>query len=645
MTKKKTAEGKSAETTDATESHDFQAEVSKLLHLMVHSVYSETEVFLRELISNAADACDKLRYAAITEPELLGEASDLKITVTTNGAAKELVVADNGIGMSHDELVENLGTIARSGTEAFVKQLTEKDADVQQIGQFGVGFYSAFMVADEVEVLSRRAGSDEAWRWVSSGSGQFTLSPLDTGDAAAPARGTEIRLKLREGSEEYLEASRIETIVRTYSDHISFPIELHVEGAEEDTDPRQLNSASALWSRPKSEITAEQYKEFYGHVGGMFDEPALTLHYKAEGRHEYTVLVFVPTQKPFNLFDPERKAKLKLYVRRVFISEDADMLPGYLRFVRGVIDSEDMPLNISREMLQNNPIVASIRGAVTKRILSELEKTAEKDTEAYEKFWSEFGVVLKEGLYEDMERRDLLLSLARFRTTTSGEDLRSLKDYAASMKENQTAIYYVTGEDHAKALASPQLEGFRAKGIEVLLLSDHVDNFWITSVLGFDGKPFKSVTQGAADLDAIEAEGEDDAEPEADASELGTLIALIKQTLGEDVSDVRKSDRLTDSAACLVADAGALDRNLEKMLAQHNPDGIQTKAPILEINPRHEMVKSLAQAAKASGVNEPLEDAARLLLDQAHILEGDPVSDPAAFAARLSRVMTRGMSV
>jgi molecular chaperone HtpG len=644
MTKKTTAKGKSAKTADTTESHDFQAEVSKLLHLMVHSVYSETEVFLRELISNAADACDKLRYAAITEPDLLGADADLKITLTANGAAKELLVSDNGIGMSHDELVENLGTIARSGTEAFVKQLSEKDADVQQIGRFGVGFYSAFMVAGEVEVLSRRAGAEEAWKWVSAGTGQFTLTPLSAEDPAAPARGTQIRLKLRDDAEEYLEPGRIETIVRTYSDHISFPIELHVEDGDDAPEPRQLNSASALWSRPKSEISEEQYKEFYGHVGGMFDDPALTLHYKAEGRHEYTVLVFVPTQKPFNLFDPERKAKLKLYVRRVFISDDADMLPGYLRFVRGVIDSEDMPLNISREMLQNNPIVASIRGAVTKRILSELEKTAEKKPEAYDTFWSEFGVVLKEGLYEDMERRDQLLALTRFRTTVSGDDLRSLKDYAAAMKENQTAIYYVTGEDRTKAMASPQLEGFRAKGIEVLLLSDPVDNFWITSVLGHDGKPFTSVTQGAADLDAIDAGATEDAEPEADASELGTLIAVIKQALGEDVSDVRRTDRLTDSAACLVADAGALDRNLEKLLAQHNPDGIESKAPILEINPRHEMVKTLAHAAKASGTSGDLEDAARLLLDQAYILEGEPVRDPAAFAARMSRFMTMGLS-
>ncbi len=643
-TSKKKPSGKSAKTAGTTESHDFQAEVSKLLHLMVHSVYSETEVFLRELISNAADACDKLRYAAITEPALLGEATDLKITVTADAETKELLVADNGIGMSHDELIENLGTIARSGTEAFVKQLTEKDTDVQQIGQFGVGFYSAFMVAGEVEVLSRRAGADEAWRWVSSGTGQFTLEPLDPADPAMPARGTLIRLRLRDDMDEYLEPGRIETIVRTYSDHIGFPIELHVVGGEDDVEPRQLNSASALWSRPKSEIKDEQYKEFYGHIGGAFDEPALTLHYKAEGRHEYTVLVFIPTKKPFNLFDPERKAKLKLYVRRVFISDDAEMLPGYLRFVRGVIDSEDMPLNISREMLQNNPMVAAIRSAVTKRILSELEKIAEKDNEAYEAFWNEFGAVLKEGLYEDMERRDQLLALARFRTTTSGDDLRGLKAYTADMKENQTAIYYVTGEDRAKAMASPQLEGFRAKGIEVLLLSDPVDSFWITSALGYDGKPFKSVTQGAADLAEIDAGDTDDAEPEADASEFGSLIAMIKQTLGEDVSDVRKSDRLTDSAACLVADAGGLDRNLEKLLAQHNPEGIPSKAPILEINPRHEMVKTLAHAAKAGGASGDLEDAARLLLDQAYILEGEPVRDPAAFAARMSRFMTRGMS-
>lgn len=637
MSKKKAAKA---------ETHEFQAEVSKLLHLMVHSVYSETKVFLRELISNAADACDKLRYAAITDPALLGDDADLKIRLALKPEARELSVTDNGIGMSHDELVENLGTIARSGTEAFVKQLTEKDADVQQIGQFGVGFYSAFMVAGEVEVVSRKAGSDETWRWTSDGSGQFALAPVESGAEGAPARGTVITLKLREDAGEYLEAQRVETIVRTYSDHISFPIVLDpVPGDEAASEPRQLNAASAIWTRPRSEVTEEQYKEFYGHIGGMFDDPALTLHYKAEGRHEYTVLLFVPSSKPFNLFDPERKAKLKLYVRKVFISDDAEMLPGYLRFVRGVIDSEDMPLNISREMLQNNPIVGAIRKAVTNRILSELNKTAEKDRDAYENIWEAFGPVLKEGLYEDMERRDELLALARFRTSTSDGAWRSLKAYVEDMKDNQTAIYYVTGEDRAKALASPQLEGFRARGVEVLVLSDPVDNFWITSALGFEGKPFKSITQGAADLDTI-AGGEDaeSKEPEADSSEFGTLVALIKQTLGEEVSDVRRSDRLTESAACLVADAGGIDRNLEKILAQHNPDGVPKQAPVLELNPRHEMVRAMAHAAKEQGVNQDLEDAARLLLDQAYILEGEPVSDPAAFAARMSRFMTRGMA-
>ena len=456
---------KSPEDEAAAESYEFQAEVSKLLHLMVHSVYSETEVFLRELISNAADACDKLRYAGITEPALIGDEADLKIAITVDPDAKQILIADNGIGMSHDELIENLGTIARSGTEAFIDQLAGKDTDLQLIGQFGVGFYSAFMVAGEVDVLSRRAGSDEAWKWTSDGSGKFTLEQLDAASDETPARGTVIRLHLREDAGEYADRARVENIVRTYSDHISFPIILNApaEGDEDAEEPRQLNSASALWTRPKSEISEEQYKEFYGHVAGLYDEPALTVHYKAEGRHEYTVLLFVPGQRPFDLFDPERLAKLKLYVRRVFITDDASILPGYLRFARGVIDSEDMPLNISREMLQNNPIVAAIRKAVTNRLLSELEKTADKDPDTYKTIWSNFGPVLKEGLYEDMERRDQLFSLARFRTTTEDDGQRSLKDYVAAMKDSQTAIYYVTGEDAEKALASPQLEGFRAK--------------------------------------------------------------------------------------------------------------------------------------------------------------------------------------
>jgi molecular chaperone HtpG len=650
MAKTKSSKSTSASGADTPQSFEFQAEVSKLLRLMVHSVYSETEIFLRELISNAADACDKLRYEAIADAKLLGDDPDLAITITPDAEAKTLTVADNGVGMNHDELVENLGTIARSGTEAFLKQMEGKEGGVQLIGQFGVGFYSAFMVSEKVEVLTRRAGSDAAWKWTSDGSGSFTVEPMPADDAGAPQRGTVIVLHLKDDEAEYTTADRLRGIVKTYSDHISFPILLAGtpsggEGEEADDSEQRLNAASALWTRPKSEIEAAQYNEFYAHVGGLFDEPALTLHYKAEGRHEYTVLVFVPSQRPFDLFEPERRGRLKLYVKRVFITDEADILPGYLRFVRGVIDSEDMPLNISREMLQNNPIVASIRKAVSNRVLSELEKTADKDAETFTNLWDAFGAVIKEGLYEDFERRDQLLALARFKTTESGGNWRSLKDYVEAMKENQTAIFYVTADSQDKALASPQLEGFRAKGVEVLLLTDPVDNFWITSVLGFDGKPFKSATQGGAELAEIAGgDADDDSKSDdADATEFGTLIAAIKQSLGEAVSDVRKSDRLRESAVCLVAEAGGLDRNLEKLLAQHRPDDMPSNSPVLEINPSHAMIKALAKTAKADGTTPQLEDAAQLLLDQAYILEGDPVTDPAGFAARLSRVLERAI--
>jgi molecular chaperone HtpG len=639
MAKKQSGKTKPAAAAQAAQAYEFQAEVSKLLRLMVHSVYSEKEIFLRELISNAADACDKLRYEAIASPALLGDDPDLRITLAPDADARTLTVTDNGIGMSRDDLVDNLGTIARSGTEAFLKSVEGKEGGVQLIGQFGVGFYSAFMVSDRVDVVSRRAGAEEAWTWSSDGSGTFTVEPADA--AQAPAHGTRIVLHLNEDSGEYTSEDRLRDIVKTHSDHISFPIAFAQTGQDGD---RRLNAAGALWTRPKSEIDETQYKEFYSHVGGLFDEPALTLHYRAEGRHEYTVLVFVPSQRPFDLFDPDRRGRLKLYVKRVFITDDADLLPAYLRFVRGVIDSEDMPLTISREMLQNNPIVAAIRKAVTNRVLDELKKTADKDAETYAGIWNAFGAVIKEGIYEDFERRDDLLSLLRFRTMSSGEDLRGLKDYVGAMKENQTAIFYVTADTIDKALASPQLEGFRAKGVEVLLLTDPVDNFWITSVIGYDGKPFKSATQGAADLDAIAGDAQETREEEADASEIGTLIAVMKQTLGDAVSDVRKSARLRESAVCLVAEAGGLDRNLEKLLAQHRPGDMQRKAPVLEINPTHAMIKALARHAKSDGANPFMEDAARLLLDQAFVLEGEVVADPAAFAQRLSRVLSRGLT-
>jgi molecular chaperone HtpG len=624
----KSAKGKAKEP----QAHAFQAEVSKLLDLMVHSVYSEREVFLRELISNAADALDKLRYEAIAKPEVLAGVGTLKITIEADKQNKTITVTDTGIGMSSEEMIDNLGTIARSGTQAFVEQAKERKGDLHLIGQFGVGFYSAFIVASKVEVISGRAGEDEAWLWSSDGSGSFTIGPA----SERLERGTKIILHLKEDAQEFLDSQRLESIVRTYSDHIAHPIMLAID----KETARQINSASALWARPKSEISDEHYKEFFGHVTGDYSDPALVLHYRAEGRNEYTVLLFVPKERPFDLFDPERRGRQKLYVRRVFITDDADLLPAYLRFVRGVIDSEDMPLNISREMLQNNPTVAQIRKAVTNRVLAELKKCAESDEASFETIWKAFGGVIKEGLYEDMERRDQLYEIVRF-TTTKGEHV-SLKDFVSRLMPGQTAIYYLTAEDAEKAKVSPQLEGFTARSIEVLLLTDPVDSFWVRTALGYEGKPFKSVTQGSADLEAIPlADGSKP--PEEDSAATATLIAAIKQTLGEGVKDVRRSARLTDSAVCIVADPMGLDRALEKLLSKQGGTGIKVSAAILEINPFHPFIIALAKKVKTDGVSPEFEDAARLLLDEAHIIEGEPVTDPAAFAKRLTALMSKGL--
>lgn len=610
-------------------SHPFQAEVAKLLHLMVHSVYSDRDVFLRELVSNAADALDKLRYEAIAQPELLEGQPELTITITTDKEKKTLIIADSGIGMSEQELVENLGTIAKSGTQAFVEKAKAAQGEVHLVGQFGIGFYSGFIVASTVDVISRRAGSPQAFMWSSDGSGSFTVAPVD----AAP-RGTSIVLHLKDDALEFLEDWKIESVVRTYSDHIAHPIMLSV--GEETA--RQVNSANAIWTRAKADVTPEQHKEFFGHISGSYSDPAITLHYRAEGRHEYTVLLYVPGERPFDLYEPERRGRQKLYVKRVYIADDVELLPAYLRFVRGVIDSSDMPLNISREMLQNNPQVAAIRKAVTNKVLAELKKTAEADEATFAKVWEVFGPVLKEGLYEDMERRDQLYDIVRFRTTVG--DVVSLKDYTARLKENQTAIYYLTAEDMAKAQASPQLEGYKARGIEVLLLTDPVDSFWVRTALGYGGKPFKSVTQGAADLDAIAAK--DEAKPDAaEEAETAVLAAALKQALGERVKDVRGSKRLTESAVCIVNDS-TMDRTLEKLLSRQKDSGISVSAPILEINPSHPLIKALGQQVKDKGAPS-VADAAQLLLDQAFIIEGEPVPDPAGFARRLAEMMAKAV--
>ena len=616
------------------ETRAFQAEVSRLLHLMVHSVYSEREVFLRELISNAADALDKLRYQAIAEPALLEGEGALRIVIAPDRAARRLSVTDTGIGMSHDELVDNLGTIAKSGTEAFMREALAGDNAPPLIGQFGIGFYSAFMVASRVEVISRKAGSGETWIWSSDGAGTFTVEPAPAGHHHR--RGTEVRLHLRDDAEEFLDRTRLADIVRRYSDHIAHPIMIPDE-KEKDTYA-QINAASAIWMRPRSEVTPEEHKEFFGYVSGLYADPALTIHYRAEGRHEYTVLLYVPAVRPFDLYDPARNGRQRLYVRRVFITDDADLLPPWLRFVRGVVDCEDLPLNVSREMLQHNPTVAAIRKALTKRVLAEFKKTATADAAAWNKIWEAFGAVIKEGLYEDPDKRDLIYDIARFRTTGHH---RSLADYVATMKPGQTAIYYITAEDARRAESSPQLEGFRARGVEVLLLTDPVDSFWVRSALGFDGKPFKSITQGDDGLDALplEATPQPAATPRAEGAALATLIALFKQALGDEVSDVRITARLTASPVCLVARDQGLDLTLERLLTRQNAAGVTATAPILEINPEHPLMVALAAKAAGGGAADRIGEAARLLLDQARILEGETPTDPARFARAMVEMM------
>ena len=621
-------------TDTATVSHSFQAEVSELLHLMVHSVYSETDIFLRELISNASDACDKLRYEAIAKPELIGEGEAPQIRVIPSKAASTLTIADSGIGMDRQELIDHLGTIARSGTKAFVQRLSEAKDGSGLIGQFGVGFYSAFMVADRIVVISRRAGGDEVWTWTSSGGAGFEVAPASEEDAKRVTRGTEIVLHLKDDAKKYLETYEIERIVTAYSDNIQFPIML----VPEEGEPRQINSASALWQRSKSELTPEDSTKAYKSIAHAFGEPAMTLHYRAEGRYSYAVLLFAPSTKPFDLFEPARKGKVKLYVRRVFITDDADLLPAYLRFVRGVIDSEDLPLNISREMLQNNPQLAQIRKAVTTRVISELEQLAEKDAANFDKIWDSFGAVIKEGLYEDFERRDKLLALARF-TTTSGEK-RSLKQYVEGLKENQTEIYFLVGDSIERLKSNPRLEAAKARGVEVLLLTDPVDAFWTSARLEFDGKPLKSLSQGDINFDPIplseEQKAEDEAKPAADEAD---TIALIKASLGDHVTDVKVSTRLTTSASCLVAGSHGPDRELERILSQQ-ARGARSK-PILEINLRHPLVVAIAKAAADKA---KVDDLSFLLLEQAQILDGELPEDPAAFAARLNRLVLQGVA-
>jgi molecular chaperone HtpG len=608
-------------------SQPFQAEVSELLHLMVHSVYSETDIFLRELISNASDACDKLRYEAISMPSLIGDGEPPKIRIVPDKDSNTLEVADTGIGMDRQELIDNLGTIARSGTKSFLARLTEAKDGAGLIGQFGVGFYSAFMVAERIVVTSRRAGSDQVWTWSSSGGSGFEIAPAEEDAARRVARGTQIVLHLKPDAKKYLESHEIERIVGAYSDNIQFPILLQSGEGE----PRQINSASALWQRSRSELKPEDYSQAYKSIANAFDEPAMTLHYRAEGRYSYAVLLFAPSTKPFDLFEPARKDKVKLYVRRVFITDEASLLPPYLRFMRGVVDSEDLPLNLSREMLQNNPQLVQIRKALTGRVVSELETLGDKDPENFAKIWDAFGAVIKEGIYEDFERREKLLALSRF-TSTAGEK-RTLKQYIADLKPNQTEIYFLAGDSIERLKSNPKLESATARGIEVLLLTDPVDAFWSSAPLDFEGKPLKSLSQGDVNFDLVPLvdAAKEDSSPAADEA---ATIAIVKASLGERVSDVKASSRLTTSASCLVAARSGPDRELERLLSQQNP-GARTR-PVLEINLRHPLVAAIAGAPSGSA---KVDDLALLLLEQAQILDGELPEDPAAFAARLNRLI------
>ena len=630
-----------AQATDSlqSESRPFEADVAKLLHLMVHSVYSEKSVFLRELIANAADACERLRYEAIAAPALLGDDTKPRITVALDAAARRLTVEDNGIGMDRDELIEALGTIARSGTKAFLDRIEagqsgEGPEGQALIGRFGVGFYSAFMVAERVEVISRRAGSEGAWLWSSDGKGDFSVTPA--AGAVAPRRGTRVVLHLTEDAKNYTERTTIERLIKERSGHVPVPIAI-VE--KPGAAPIEITDGAALWAKPKAEIAPADYTDFYRSVAVAFDEPALTIHFRAEGRQDYIALLFVPSSRPFDLFDPDRAGRIKLYVKRVFITDDAEILPRYLRFVRGVVDSADLPLNVSREKIQESPLLASIKKGASSRVFAELERLADKEPQNYAKIWDVFGAVLKEGLYEDFERRDPLLKLARFKTTASDE-WRSLKDYVTALRPNQTAIYYIAGDDLARLKSSPHLEGFRARGIEVLLLTDPVDTFWVVPSEGFDGKPFKSVTQGAADLALVpRLDAAANAAPQI-AEPVKDFLAFVKSTLGDAVAEVRASDRLTDSAVCLVAPDKGPDRALERLLAGTGRLTAASK-PVLEVNPQHELIAALAALGDADRAFK--EDAAHLLYEEARLLDGDRPADARSFSDRLGRVLKRGL--
>lgn len=605
---------------------NFQADVSKMLDIVVNSLYSEKQIFLRELISNASDACDKLKYMALTHPDIARESGEMKIWITPNAEKNTLTVADNGIGMNRDDLINHLGTIAKSGTADFVKNASDNGSAVDLIGQFGVGFYSAFMVADKVEILTRRAGEDKAWFWVSNGVDGFEIR-----EAEKKTNGTEIKLFLKQDEKNYTDSIYLRQIIRTYSDHINYPIVLCLGKAGEET----VNSASALWTRNKAEITPEQYKEFYYHVSKNFDEPWMTLHFKAEGSIEYTGLLYIPGTAPYDLFQPDRKQGLKLYVNRVFISEKVEeLLPSYLRFVRGIIDSSDLPLNISREMLQQSPLIAKIRQGTVSRILKELKKRS-KDYEDYKKFWDAFGIAFKEGIYEDFANREEIAGLSRFVSTNDTGKLTSLDDYIGRAQPEQKAIYYITGDDVKTLVNNPQLEAFKEKGLEVLLLTDPIDEFWTQTLGTYKTFAVKHVSQADIDL-SFKREGQ-----KAEEGDLKKLTDLLGEMFKNEVGKVTTTDKLTKSPVSLTVEAGQMSIHLERLMRNHQQQTAFASTRILELNPYHPLIIRLAEAMGDEALKPKVEEVARLLLDQAKIAEGECISDPSFYSEKMSEYILK----
>ncbi len=627
----------------STETLNFNADVSRLLDIVANALYTNHDVFLRELISNAADACDRLRYDAIQNPELTKDNPDFRVHIYKDADTRTLTVIDNGIGMDHDELVDNLGTIAKSGTATLMEQMKDEKDPLKLIGQFGVGFYASYMVADKVTVTSRKAGDNKTWAWESDGRSGFTIREATKGEAKSldGERGTAIALHIKDEGSEFLIDEKTKQTIETYSDHIDVKI---FQNTPEDTakgEGKPVNSASAIWMRPKNEITKEQYTEFYKHITHGFDEPLMTSHWRAEGKIEFNALLFIPTLRPWDLYDPGRKNTMRLYVRRVFISDDLEGLTyPWLRFVRGVIDSEDLPLNISRESLQFNPIISRIRSSVTKHILSDFDKLSRDDPPAFFTFWGQFGPAIKEGLYDAAEHREALFKICRFFSTHADDKFVSLEDYVSRMKEGQKDIYYISGENLDMLKNSPQIEGFKSRGLEVLFFTDTIDDFWLQQVQDYQGKTFKSVTKG--DIDLTEDTTTTSAEKDTNDSSCNKLIEELKTLLSDDIEDVRISKRLTDSPVCLIAPDSGVDMHMERVLKVHQKYQGSSK-PVLEINTGHALIKKLAKLAEKEPANDDMKEAGLLLLDQARIIQGQPLSNPAAFAQRMASFMERGL--